>query len=170
MQPLSWGPLSVWSWQDALVAVLQDRVNRIVDYEIEARSSSRSFRIPSVVALKRFHKRRKVAFTRYHVFLRDRFSCQYCGKTMPAKDLTFDHVVPRCRGGVSSWSNVVTCCQKDNLAKGSRSLRESGMRLLCAPAEPTPHQIDEAAKRYSPRNNLHRTWHDFLYWDADLDA
>jgi 5-methylcytosine-specific restriction endonuclease McrA len=170
MQPLSWGPLSVWSWQDALVAVLQDRVNRIVDYEIEARSSSRSFRIPSVVALKRFHKRRKVAFTRYHVFLRDRFSCQYCGKTMPAKDLTFDHVVPRCRGGVSSWTNVVTCCQKDNLAKGSRSLRESGMRLLCAPAEPTPHQIDEAAKRYSPRNNLHRTWHDFLYWDADLDA
>jgi 5-methylcytosine-specific restriction endonuclease McrA len=170
MQPLSWGPLSVWSWQDALVAVLQDRVNRIVDYEIEARSSSRSFRIPSVVALKRFHKRRKVAFTRYHVFLRDRFSCQYCGKTMPAKDLTFDHVVPRCRGGVSSWSNVVTCCQKDNLAKGSRSLRESGMRLLCVPAEPTPHQIDEAAKRYSPRNNLHRTWHDFLYWDADLDA
>ncbi len=51
MQPLSWGPLSVWSWQDALVAVLQDRVNRIVDYEVEAHSASQSFAIHSVVAL-----------------------------------------------------------------------------------------------------------------------
>jgi 5-methylcytosine-specific restriction endonuclease McrA len=170
MQPLSWGPLSVWSWQDALVAVLQDRVNRIVDYEVEAHSASQSFAIPSVVALKRFHKRRKVAFTRYHVFLRDRFSCQYCGETLPAKELTFDHVVPRSKGGVSSWTNVVTCCQRDNLFKGSRSLRESGLRLLCAPIEPTPHQIDEAAKRAAPRDKLHRTWQDFLYWDASLEA
>ena len=170
MQPLSWGPLSVWSWQDALVAVLQDRVNRIVDYEFEAHSASQSFAIPSVVALKRFHKRRKVAFTRYHVFLRDRFSCQYCGETLPAKELTFDHVVPRSKGGVSSWTNVVTCCQRDNLFKGSRSLRESGLKLLCTPIEPTPHQIDEAAKRQAPREKLHRTWQDFLYWDASLEA
>src|ERR1700677_1869177 len=111
MQPLSWGPLSVWSWQDALVAVLQDRVNRVIDYDAEVHSAKRSFLIPSVVALKRFHRRKKVAFTRYHVFLRDRFSCQYCGKTLPAKDLTFDHVVPRCKGGITSWANVVTCCQ-----------------------------------------------------------
>ncbi len=170
MQPLSWGPLSVWSWEDALVAVLQERVNRVVDYEIEARSATRTFLIPSVVALKRFHKRRKVPFTRYHVFLRDRFSCQYCGECLPAKDLTFDHVVPRSKGGITSWSNVVTCCQRDNLFKGSRSLRESGLRLTHAPTEPTPHQIDDAAKRHAPRDNLHRTWLDFLYWDADLEA
>jgi 5-methylcytosine-specific restriction endonuclease McrA len=170
MQPLSWGPLSVWSWQDALVAVLQDRVNRVIDYETEVHSARRSFSIPSVVALKRFHKRRKVAFTRYHVFLRDRFSCQYCGETLPAKDLTFDHVVPRSRGGITSWSNVVTCCQRHNLLKGSRSLKQSGMRLLNIPSEPTPHQIDEAAKWNVPRENLHGTWLDFLYWDARLEA
>jgi 5-methylcytosine-specific restriction endonuclease McrA len=170
MQPLSWGPLSVWSWQDALVAVLQDRVTRVINYDEEVHSATRSFPIPSVVALKRFHKRRKVAFTRYHVFLRDRFSCQYCGEQMPAKDLTFDHIVPRCKGGITSWTNVVTCCQKDNLFKGSRSLKQSGLRLRCPPMEPSPHQIDEAAKRHAPRDNLHQTWLDFLYWDADLDA
>ncbi len=170
MQPLSWGPLSVWSWQDALVAVLQDRVTRVIDYDTEVHSARQAFPIPSVVALKRFHKRRKVAFTRYHVFLRDRFSCQYCGETLPAKDLTFDHVVPRCKGGVTSWSNVVTSCQRDNLFKGSRSLAQAGMRLLSHPSEPTPHQIDEAAKWNVPRENLHRTWLDFLYWDASLEA
>ena len=146
MQPLSWGPLSVWAWQDALVAVLQDRVNRVIDYDVEVRSSRQSFLIPSVVALKRFHQRRKVAFTRYHVFLRDRFSCQYCGDSLPARELTFDHVVPRSKGGTTSWGNVVTCCQRDNLFKGSRSLKQAGLRLLNVPVEPTPHEIDEAAK------------------------
>ena len=170
MQPLSWGPLSVWSWQDALVAVLQDRVTPVVNYEAEVRSARSSFPIPSVVALKRFHKRRRVAFTRYHVFLRDGFACQYCGDELPARELTFDHIVPRCRGGQTSWSNVVTCCQRDNLFKGSRSLRESGLRLRRLPAEPAPHQVDDAAKRHAPRDNLHKTWLDFLYWDADLEA
>ena len=170
MQPLSWGPLSVWPWQDALVAVLQDRVSAVINYEVEVRSASRSFPVPSVVALKRYHKRKCVAFTRYHVFVRDAFQCQYCGETLAAKELTFDHVVPRCRGGSTSWSNVVTCCQKDNLSKGSKSLRESGLRLLRAPYVPTPHQIDDMAKKLSSKNNLHETWLDFLYWDSTLES
>ncbi len=170
MQPLSWGPLSVWSWQDALVAVLQERVNAVINYDVEVHSSRQSFAIQSVVSLKRYHKRRKVAFTRYHVFLRDRFCCQYCGEALPAKELTFDHVVPRSKGGITSWNNVVTCCQADNLFKGSRSLKQSGLRLRSVPVEPSPHQIDEAAKSHVMRDNLHRTWLDFLYWDADLEA
>ncbi|HYZ62128.1 MAG TPA: HNH endonuclease [Acetobacteraceae bacterium] len=169
MQPLSWGPLSVWPWQDALVAVLQERVSPVINYDARVRSASASFPIPSVVALKRYHRRRRVAFTRYHVFLRDGFRCQYCGDSLAAKELTFDHIVPRSRGGRTSWTNVVTCCQRDNLAKGSKSLRESGMRLLRKPEEPTPHQIDEMARRYAPKDNLHETWMDFLYWDAALE-
>ena len=170
MQPLSWGPLSVWTWQDALVAVLQDRVSTVINYDVQVRSATRSFPIPSVVALKRYHKRRNVAFTRYHVFLRDGFRCQYCGDTFPAKELTFDHIVPRCRGGSTSWLNVVTSCQSDNLFKGSKSLKASGLRLVRTPFAPTPHQLDEFARRHASRDNLHETWMDFLYWDADLEA
>ena len=170
MQPMSWGPLSVWSWQDALVAVLQDRVTPVINYEVEVRSATRSFPIPSVVALKQYHRRKRVAFTRYHVFLRDGFRCQYCSEELSARELTFDHVVPRCRGGTTSWSNVVTCCQRDNLRKGSQSLKQSGLHLLRRPSEPTPRQVDEAAKRHAPRDNLHKTWLDFLYWDASLEA
>jgi 5-methylcytosine-specific restriction endonuclease McrA len=170
MQPLSWGPLSVWTWQEGLVAVLQERVTPIINYEEQVHSCRQSFPIPSVVALKRFHKRRRVAFTRYNVFLRDRFRCQYCGEALPVKELTFDHIVPRSRGGITSWTNVVTCCQRDNLFKGSRSLKESGLRLRCYPVEPTPHQLDEAARRQVASENLHRTWLDFLYWGASLEA
>lgn len=170
MQPLSWGPLSVWSWQDAVVAVFQNRVSPVINYDVHVRSASRTFPIPSVVALKRYHRRKNVAFTRYHVFLRDGFRCQYCGDTLAARDLTFDHIVPRSKGGTTCWTNVVTCCQRDNLFKGNKSLKESGLRLLRAPFVPTPHQIDELAKRHSTKDKLHQTWLDFLYWDSDLET
>jgi 5-methylcytosine-specific restriction endonuclease McrA len=169
MQPLSWGPLSVWPWQDALVAVLQDRVTAICNYELEARSATQAFQVPSVVALKRYHRRKHVAFTRYHVFLRDGFRCQYCGQQLEAKELTFDHVVPRSKGGTTCWRNVVTSCQKDNLFKGNKSLKESGLHLRRTPYEPSPYQIDQHAKLYASKADLHETWLDYLYWDTPLE-
>ena len=77
MQPLSWAPLSVWSWEDAFVAVHQDRVVQVKTYEdVRVHSATDSFEVPAVVALKSYRRRKKVAFTRYHVFLRDEFTCQ----------------------------------------------------------------------------------------------
>ena len=67
---------------------------------------------------------RRPAFTRFNVFLRDAFVCQYCSDRCPAHDLTFDHVVPRSRGGRTTWENVVTACGDCNLRKGSRLPRE----------------------------------------------
>jgi Restriction endonuclease len=88
MQPLSWAPLSVWSWQDALVAVLQERVIQVKTYEdTRVRTASTSFEVPAVIALKGYRRRENVAFTRYHVFLRDEFRCQYCGNFFPARKL-----------------------------------------------------------------------------------
>lgn len=172
MQPLSWAPLSVWSWEDAFVAVHQERVVQVRTYDdITVRSASHTFEVPSVVALKSYRKRKKVAFTRYHVFLRDEFICQYCGKRFPAKELTFDHVVPRCRGGQSNWTNIVACCSKDNLRKGSKSLSQAGLTLLRRPFEPTVHQLDRAARRLPlARGELHKTWMDFLYWESELSG
>ncbi len=172
MQPVSWAPLSVWSWQDALVAVLQDRVVQVKTYDdVVIRSSSRAFPVPAVVALKGYRKRKAVAFTRYHLFLRDEFTCQYCGNRFPAKKLTFDHVTPKSKGGKSAWTNIVACCAADNLRKGDKTLRQSGMRLLRPPFEPTPYELDSIARRVPWVNGeLHRTWLDFLYWDAELEA
>jgi 5-methylcytosine-specific restriction endonuclease McrA len=99
-RPLSYFPLSLWSWQDAIKAVFMDRVSVLSEYETEVRSPSVTMRLPSVIALKDYiPSARRPAFTRFNVFLRDAFLCQYCGDRRPTPDLTFDHVVPRSRGG-----------------------------------------------------------------------
>ena len=172
MQPLSWAPLSVWSWQDAFVAVMQERVIQVKTYEdVRVYSATRSFEVPSVIALKRYRKRRAAAFTRYHVFLRDEFTCQYCGQRFAARDLTFDHVLPRSRSGLSRWDNIVTACGPDNLRKGNKTPEEAGMTLLRRPFEPTPHQLDAAARRLPwAKGDLHQTWMDFLYWGSELET
>ena len=174
MQPLSWAPLSVWSWEDAFVAVHQQRVHQIRTYDdVEIRSATRSWPVPSVVALKSYRRRRAVAFTRRNLFIRDEFTCQYCGRRFPARDLTFDHVVPRMRGGRTTWENIVASCSRDNLRKGGMTLAQSGMRLLRPPFRPTTHQLDAAARRMAlvqgpGEAELHRSWLDFLYWEAEL--
>ena len=127
-RPLSYFPLSLWAWQDAVKAVFLDRVSVLSEYETEVRSPSVTMRLPSVIALKDYiPSARRPAFTRFNVFLRDAFVCQYCGDRQPAHDLTFDHVVPRSRGGRTTWENVVTACGDCNLRKGSRLPRECAM-------------------------------------------
>ena len=104
-RPLSYYPLSLWSWQDAIKAVFLERVNIVANYDRAVRSPSFEMKLPSVVSLKTFVKpSTHPAFTRFNVFLRDRFSCQYCGAR---DDLTFDHLLPRSRGGHTTWDNVV---------------------------------------------------------------
>ncbi|MDR5651148.1 HNH endonuclease [Ruixingdingia sedimenti] len=166
-RPLSYYPLSLWPWQEAVKAVFLDRVTIVAEYDQTVRSQRQAIRIPSVVVLKDFVKpQKRVAFTRFNLFLRDEFRCQYCGST---HDLTFDHVVPRARGGVTSWENVVAACSPCNLRKGSRSLRESGLRLTRAPRQPSPAEMHNRGRRFPP-NHLHKSWLDYLYWDAELEA
>ena len=98
-RPLSYYPLSLWSWQDAIKAVFLERVNIVAEYDRAVRSPSVEMKLPSVVSLKTFVKpSTQPAFTRFNVFLRDKFSCQYCGAR---EDLTFDHLLPRSRGAES---------------------------------------------------------------------
>ena len=86
------------------------------------------FQLPSVVALKEYiPQNRRPPFTRFNVFLRDRFACQYCRAAAPAPELTFDHLVPRSRGGRTAWANIVTACTRCNLRKGNRLPQECGM-------------------------------------------
>ena len=166
-RPLSYYPLSLWPWQEAIKAAYLDRVVIVAEYDQTVRSQRAEIRIPSVVVLKDFiQPQKRVAFTRFNLFLRDEFCCQYCG----AKgDLTFDHVVPRARGGVTSWQNVVAACSPCNLRKGSRSLRQCGLQLNRKPRQPTPEEMHAHGRRFPP-NYLHQSWLDFLYWDAELDA
>ncbi|WP_179379611.1 HNH endonuclease [Jannaschia marina] len=166
-RPLSYYPLSLWPWQDAVKAAFLERVTIVSEYEEVVRSPTTEIRIPSVVVLKDYvAPQRRVAFTRFNLFLRDEFACQYCGSK---GDLTFDHVVPRARGGVTSWENVVAACGRCNLRKGSKSLKQVGFTLRKTPCRPGAAQLMNLGRKFPP-NYLHESWMDFLYWDAELEA
>ncbi len=165
-QPLSYLPLSLWSWQQAVKAVFLGRVCVVSEYEKVIRSPSAVVRLPSVIALKHYiSPPRRAAFTRFNLFLRDGFACQYCGS---GEELTFDHVVPRSRGGQTTWENVVAACAACNLKKGDRLPHEVGMRPARAPREPSPLELRRKGRRFPP-NHLHESWMDYLYWDVELE-
>jgi 5-methylcytosine-specific restriction endonuclease McrA len=166
-RPLSYYPLSLWPWQDAVKAAFLDRVDIVAEYDEVVRSPTMTLRIPSVVVLKDYVKpQKRVAFTRFNLFLRDEFRCQYCGDRT---ELTFDHVVPRASGGRTSWENVVAACAPCNLRKGSKSLRQVNMALRKPPRRPGAQELLNLGRKFPP-GHLHESWMDFLYWDAELEA
>jgi 5-methylcytosine-specific restriction endonuclease McrA len=163
-QPLNYFPLSLFCWEDAIKSVVKGSHVVVAEYERIVRSPSVAMRLPSVVALRDYVKpASRVAFTRFNVFLRDRFRCQYCGEQHPKAGLTFDHVVPRADGGQTSWDNIVAACSPCNARKDRARIKPLRM-----PREPDVHEL-MAAQRTFPPNYLHETWRDFLYWDAELE-
>ncbi|MHA1524898.1 MAG: HNH endonuclease [Alphaproteobacteria bacterium] len=165
-RPLSYYPLSLWSWQDAVKAVFLDRVNILSNYDTAVHSPTTKIMLPSVLSLKRYVRpARFPAFTRFNVFLRDRFSCQYCGAP---GELTFDHMIPRSRGGLTTWDNVVAACSPCNLRKSNRLPRVADMWPLQLPVRPTVVQLHRNGRKFPP-NYLHQSWQDFLYWDTELE-
>ena len=168
-QPISYFPLSLWNWQSSIKAVFLNRVNIIAEYDSEVRSSSFSMRIPSVIALKKYVPiSKKPPFTRFNLFLRDNFSCQYCGEVFNSNDLTFDHVIPKSKGGKTRWENVVASCSKCNLKKSNLLLSQVNMKLIKKPYQPTNNQLQFVGKKFPP-NHLHTSWMDYLYWDSELE-
>ncbi|MFZ8923935.1 MAG: HNH endonuclease [Candidatus Puniceispirillaceae bacterium] len=169
-RPLNYFPLSLWSWQDAIKAVCLDRVTIISEYEQSISSPTTVINLPSVIALKEYvPQNRNPAFTRFNVFLRDRFSCQYCGNGFSASDLTFDHVVPRSKGGRTNWTNVVAACSPCNLRKGNKLPGQCNMHPLLRPSAPNMWQLQENGRAFPP-NYLHESWRDYLYWDSELQS
>ena len=166
-RPLSYYPLSIWPWEEVVKAVYQDRVDVVSTYDKVVRSPSMEMQLPSVISLKSYvDQDRKPAFTRFNVFLRDGFACQYCNATT---ELTFDHVIPRSRGGRTTWENIVAACGPCNLRKGGRTPAQAKMPLLVGPIRPTNWQLQERGRAFPP-NYLHETWRDWLYWDVELEA
>ena len=162
-------PINVCSLQRAVVLVLKNKAEVLERAARKLRSATASHAYPLVIRLVYFvrvprHESRKIS--RRAVFARDGYECQYCGA---ASHLTMDHVIPRSRGGGSSWDNVVTSCAPCNLRKGNRLLRHSGLALRRRPRQPGSEELRNQGRKFPP-NHLHESWMDYLYWDAELEA
>lgn len=163
--PLSHFPLSTIGWQDAIRGVFQGKYDVVAEYDTIVRSQRVEMFVPSVVALREYQQiAQRVAFTRYNVFLRDKFRCQYCNEKFDTKELTYDHVIPRCKGGTSTWDNIVSACEPCNTEKG----KHSEMKPIRKPKKPTLGELRTNALMFPPRF-MHETWRDHLYWNLDLD-
>lgn len=167
-RPLSYYPLSVLPWQEAIKAVFRESVLVISEYDRVVRSPGMSMKLPSVVALREYvPMARTPAFTRFNVFLRDQWTCQYCGDRFRTHELTFDHVIPRSRGGRTTWENIVAACRVCNTKKGNSLPSEVDMYPITDPRRPSVFELHDHGRRFPP-NFLHESWGDFLYWDTEL--
>jgi 5-methylcytosine-specific restriction endonuclease McrA len=102
--------------------------------------------LPTVIRLRSYVKipYKEISLSRRNILHRDNYICQYCG--VKQHDLTIDHIIPRSRGGLDSWDNVVAACLKCNVKKGDRTPKESGMPLSCVPRRPMSHVVFEISK------------------------
>ena len=165
-RPLSYYPLSLWCWQDAVKSVFLNRVTIVSNYKRKIRSPSFEMNLPSVIALKSFIKpSENPNFTRFNVFLRDKFTCQYCGDM---RNLTFDHLLPKSKGGLTDWENVVTACSTCNVQKGGELYKNCGLILIRLPFRPSVDDLHKNGRNFPP-NFLHESWMDYLYWDIELE-
>lgn len=136
----SYQPLTLVSWQKALILWFQGKVEVLETYERKVRSASDSFSLPSVIRLTHYvapQRSTRLRFSRENIYLRDNHTCQYCGKKMVSKELTLDHVVPASKFGRKDWTNMVTACRRCNHKKANRTPLGAGMPLLSEPKIPT---------------------------------
>jgi hypothetical protein len=150
------------SWRDLALEVDHEKVGVVGGF----------VRVPRVLLLTAYERvpKRHVRFSRFNIYARDNNTCQYCGRRLPRTELNLDHVIPRSRGGMSTWENVVCSCHSCNRRKGGRTPEEASMLLISRPKRPqwTPF----SSEMFSLRR--YREWMPFLttvdsaYWNTEL--
>lgn len=131
-------PIQIVLWRDAITSLYLGKQEAIASYDEVVRSPSVEMRVPAVVRILRQTGARKrgIKFSKQNVASRDGFRCQYCLDRLPMSRLTFDHVMPRSRGGETRWENVVMACGPCNSRKDDRTPEEAGMLLHSVPRKP----------------------------------
>ena len=165
----SYEPIKIISWQRAITLLTLGKVEVIEEYDAEIKAVSFVIKAPAVVRLLRAFRRhaKPVKFSRVNIYARDGYRCQYCNVRCTLAELTYDHVIPRVRGGRTTWENIVTCCYPCNGAKGNRTPSEAGLKLRTPPARPT--WVPAVTIRVSTRS-VPEAWRDYLYWTGEIDA
>ena len=135
-----WGsPKDVIHWHDAVKLKWEDTADVVSEYDIEICSPSVTWKVPAVMRLRSLpsYGKRQIKFSKQNVFIRDRYTCQYCGKNnIPVDQLTYDHVTPRSRGGKTDWTNITTACKRCNARKADLTCAQADMYPINKPVKP----------------------------------
>lgn len=173
--PLSTWPLSIVPAEEAVHAMYRDRCYSVEDWpDAFFHSPSTAIAVPKVVALRHYaNVSGAPKFSRRNVLMRDSWCCQYCGKRVASQDLSFDHVIPRAKGGETVWENILTACTKCNALKKDQDAqwsarKGSGLRPLKLPRRPTSAELLRSGLQFLP-DDLVENFADFLYWGVKLE-
>ena len=159
----SYEPINVCAARRALVLVLKG-VASAEEVSLGAIHSARnSVRMPSVIRLLEYRRipRQTRALSRKNILMRDRYTCQYCHRTLASGELTLDHVIPRSRAGESAWENLVACCHSCNNRKGCRTPEEAGMKLL---RQPRPFSLHTSRHLMRLLGHGEDRWKKYLFY------
>lgn len=159
----SFEPINVCAARRALVLVLKGVAAAEEHSSGHVHSARAAIKVPSVIRLLEYRRipHQTRALSRKNILMRDRFTCQYCLKTMSSGDLTLDHVIPRSRKGETTWENLVACCHSCNRRKGNHLLTETEMKLLKEPRPFTLH-TSRHIMRMIGRSDL--KWRKYLFY------
>lgn len=162
-------PHKIIDWRRAVTLLFMGRVEVVESYDSEIRSVSLVLKVPAVVRLlQRIRVRKQVVrFSRINVLVRDKYRCCYCDCLVSFGSATYDHVIPRSRGGKTCFENVVIACRKCNDKKADRMPEQVGMRLLRRPTRPA--SLPLTVLRVSPGLDAPSQWATYLYWMGQLD-
>lgn len=161
-------PIKVISWQRAITLLTLDKVDVVEEYDAQIRAPSMIVQVPAVVRLRKAFRRhaKPVKFSRVNIYARDGYRCQYCGTKCAIDRLTYDHVIPRSRGGRTTWDNIVSCCDTCNAHKSNRTPAEARMTLLSMPA--CPSWMPSVQIRVSTKS-VPDAWRDYMYWTGEIE-
>jgi 5-methylcytosine-specific restriction endonuclease McrA len=159
----SYEPINICAARRAIVLVLKGLAMPEEENGHCLHAARIAMRVPSVIRLLEYRRipHQTRALSRKNILLRDRNTCQYCAKVISSSDLTLDHVIPRSRGGSSTWENLVACCHTCNRRKGNHLLTETDMKLLKEPRPFTLH-TSRHIMRMIGRSDL--KWRKYLFY------
>ena len=159
----SYEPINICAARRALVLVLKG-VASAEEESIHAIHSARAaVPLPSVIRLLEYRRipHQTRALSRKNILMRDRYTCQYCHRTLVSGELTLDHVVPRSRACESAWENLVACCHSCNNRKGGRTPEEAGMKLA---RQPRPFSLHTSRHLMRMLGNGEAQWRKYLFY------
>ena len=156
-------PINVTAVRRAMVLMIKGVAQAEEVNHTQVHSVSRQLPVPSVIRLLAYRHipQQTRALSRKNILLRDRNTCQFCSRTLPASELTLDHVLPRSRGGRSSWENLVACCYKCNNSKGDRTPEEAGIALT---RRPRPFTLHTSRQLMRLIGNKDEKWRKYLFY------